>query len=286
MNDEQILAELRGLEIETPSWGYGNSGTRFHVYPVAGRRAHGLGADRRRRPRPPPDRRVPERRRPHPVGPGRRLAGAEGLRRGAGREDRSGQPEPLRRGRVPARQRLPSGSRGAPPRARPLPRVRRDRRAGRLLGAQPLAGRRDELPGPGRPARALRAAHGVPGGAVRRPPGGNAPSRRVQVLRARLLQHRPAGLGHGRARLPPARPAGPGARGHRPPRAGDERGADRRAPARRGAARRLPLQQPQVRGRRPDRRLDRPLRALPHHARARGRPRPTRPPPRRPEASR
>ncbi len=36
MNDEQILAELRGLEIETPSWGYGNSGTRFHVYPWPG----------------------------------------------------------------------------------------------------------------------------------------------------------------------------------------------------------------------------------------------------------
>ena len=36
MNDEQILAELRSLEIETPSWGYGNSGTRFHVYPWPG----------------------------------------------------------------------------------------------------------------------------------------------------------------------------------------------------------------------------------------------------------
>lgn len=27
---------LRSLEIETPSWGYGNSGTRFHVYPWPG----------------------------------------------------------------------------------------------------------------------------------------------------------------------------------------------------------------------------------------------------------
>jgi L-rhamnose isomerase/sugar isomerase len=36
MNDEVILDQLRRLEIETPSWGYGNSGTRFHVYPWPG----------------------------------------------------------------------------------------------------------------------------------------------------------------------------------------------------------------------------------------------------------
>jgi L-rhamnose isomerase / sugar isomerase len=36
MSDETVLAELRRLEIETPSWGYGNSGTRFHVYPWPG----------------------------------------------------------------------------------------------------------------------------------------------------------------------------------------------------------------------------------------------------------
>jgi L-rhamnose isomerase/sugar isomerase len=36
VSDEQVLAELRRLEIETPSWGYGNSGTRFHVYPWPG----------------------------------------------------------------------------------------------------------------------------------------------------------------------------------------------------------------------------------------------------------
>jgi L-rhamnose isomerase/sugar isomerase len=33
---EATLAELRLLEIETPSWGYGNSGTRFHVFPWPG----------------------------------------------------------------------------------------------------------------------------------------------------------------------------------------------------------------------------------------------------------
>jgi L-rhamnose isomerase / sugar isomerase len=34
--DDNVLAELRRLEIETPSWGYGNSGTRFHVFPWPG----------------------------------------------------------------------------------------------------------------------------------------------------------------------------------------------------------------------------------------------------------
>jgi L-rhamnose isomerase / sugar isomerase len=36
MHHEDVLAALRELEIETPSWGYGNSGTRFHVYPWPG----------------------------------------------------------------------------------------------------------------------------------------------------------------------------------------------------------------------------------------------------------
>ena len=36
MNEREVLARLRGLELETPSWGYGNSGTRFHVYPWPG----------------------------------------------------------------------------------------------------------------------------------------------------------------------------------------------------------------------------------------------------------
>jgi L-rhamnose isomerase / sugar isomerase len=36
MDESSVLARLRTLEIETPSWGYGNSGTRFHVYPWPG----------------------------------------------------------------------------------------------------------------------------------------------------------------------------------------------------------------------------------------------------------
>src|SRR6266576_1985664 len=33
MNGDAVFSRLDVLEIETPSWGYGNSGTRFHVYP-------------------------------------------------------------------------------------------------------------------------------------------------------------------------------------------------------------------------------------------------------------
>jgi L-rhamnose isomerase/sugar isomerase len=36
MDEHQVLEHLRGLQIETPSWGFGNSGTRFHVYPWPG----------------------------------------------------------------------------------------------------------------------------------------------------------------------------------------------------------------------------------------------------------
>jgi L-rhamnose isomerase / sugar isomerase len=36
MDEASALEQLRRLEIETPSWGYGNSGTRFHVYPWPG----------------------------------------------------------------------------------------------------------------------------------------------------------------------------------------------------------------------------------------------------------
>jgi L-rhamnose isomerase/sugar isomerase len=36
MDAGAVLERLQLLEIETPSWGYGNSGTRFHVYPWPG----------------------------------------------------------------------------------------------------------------------------------------------------------------------------------------------------------------------------------------------------------
>jgi len=36
VDEQHLLDRLRELAIETPSWGYGNSGTRFHVYPWPG----------------------------------------------------------------------------------------------------------------------------------------------------------------------------------------------------------------------------------------------------------
>src|SRR5437868_12944672 len=36
MSENAVLDRLAALEVETPSWGYGNSGTRFHVYPWPG----------------------------------------------------------------------------------------------------------------------------------------------------------------------------------------------------------------------------------------------------------
>jgi L-rhamnose isomerase/sugar isomerase len=36
MDERALLDRLRGLELETPSWGYGNAGTRFHVFPWPG----------------------------------------------------------------------------------------------------------------------------------------------------------------------------------------------------------------------------------------------------------
>ncbi len=106
----------------------------------------------------------------------------------------------------------------------------------------------------GRVYAELPARAGVPG--------------RVQVLRARLLRDRPRRLGQRAADLPQARRAREGARRPRPPRAGHEHRADRRLPGRRGPARRLSLQQPQVRRRRPDRRLGEPVRAVPDLRRA------------------
>ena len=261
MDEAAVVERLKALEIETPSWGYGNSGTRFHVYPWPGaaRNVHERIAD---------------------AALVHRLTGCcpsvalhipwdavddygelRALRGRAGDPARRDQPEPVRRRRLPPRQPLPPGRRSARRRGPALPRLRRDREGGRLDAGQPLARRRDELPGSGRPARPPHPADRRARAGLRSPAGRDEAAGRIQVLRAGVLLDRPSRLGHGGARLPPARPAGTGAGRHRPPPAGHEHRADRRRPARRGAARRLPLQQPQVRGRRPDRRLGRPVRA-------------------------
>ena len=269
MSDERVLDELRRLEIETPSWGYGNSGTRFHVYPWPGA-ARNVWE------------RIDDAALVH------RLTGVcpsvavhipwdrvddwsalkahaeqRGIRIGAVNPNLFGEDD-YRLGSV----------------CNPDPAVRRralDHCLECVAIAQEVGSTIISLwladgtnyPGQDDLRSPLRPAHRVARGALRRATRWHAPARRVQVLRARLLQHRSPRLGHGRARLPPTRPAGAGARRHGPPRPGHERRADRRAPPGRRPARRLPLQQPQVRRRRPHGRGDRPVRALPHHARAR-----------------
>ncbi len=132
-------------------------------------------------------------------------------------------------------------------------------------GQDDIAARQDRLArGPRRRLRAPR----------RRP----ADAARVQAVRAVLLHHRRARLGHGPAALPGARRQGAGRRRHRPPRAGREHRVHRRAAAQGGQARRLRLQQPLLRRRRPDGRRRRPVPAVPHHARGRQGRRPLRGP--------
>ena len=93
----------------------------------------------------------------------------------------------------------------------------------------------------------------------------------VQVLRAGVLPHGRAGLGHVvRARSRPRRP-GHGLPRHRPPRARHQHRVHRRPAAAAREAGLLRLQQPLLRRRRPDRRRGRPVPALPDPGR--GRPR-------------
>ncbi len=80
----RVLDVLREQRIETPSWGYGNSGTRFKVFPQ-----EGVPRPRRRRSTTPHrasvHRRGAERRPAHPVGQGRRLRRAGEVRGRPGR---------------------------------------------------------------------------------------------------------------------------------------------------------------------------------------------------------
>jgi hypothetical protein len=97
----------------------------------------------------------------------------------------------------------------------PTPGVRRDRRRGRRAVRLDLARRRDQLPGSGRHQGPAGAAERGARAGLRRAAGGRRDAGRVQAVRARLLHHRPAGLGDRIHDLPPPRAAGQGAGGHR-----------------------------------------------------------------------
>ncbi len=228
MDERTCSTGCAALEIETPSWGYGNSGTRFHVFPWPGaartveERIADAGA------RPPPDGLLPERRAAHPLGCGRRLRGARAACRG-----------PRACGSAPS-TRTSSATTSTASAASAI-RTRRSARERCDIAASASRSREQvgstiislwladgtNYRGPGRPARPARAARAGPRRALRGAARRHAAARRVQVLRARVLQHRPARLGHRRAPLPASRPAGAGPRRHGPPPAGDERRADR-----------------------------------------------------------
>ena len=251
-----------------------NSGTRFHVYPWPGaaRDVHERIADAALVHRLTGC--CPTRRAPHPVGPRSTTAAScaatprsSGIRIGAINPNLFGDDD-YRLGSLchPDARRPRAG-------ARALPRVRRDRgsRSARPILSLWLADGTN-YPGQDDLRDAPRASRRRARGAVRAAAGRACGcSSSTSSSSRRFYSTDLPDWGTAALRLPAPRPAGAGARRHRPPSAGDEHRADRRAPARGGAARRLPLQQPQVRRRRPDRRRDRPVRAVPDHARDRAR---------------
>src|SRR6266545_3447153 len=88
----------------------------------------------------------------------------------------------------------------------------------RVAGYQALVRRRHELPGAGRHSRPAGTARGRPAGDVRPARRRPADPAGVQALRARLLHHGRAGLGHRVPALRRARAQGAGGHRHRPPR--------------------------------------------------------------------
>ena len=267
-----VLAGSAALEIETPSWGYGNSGTRFHVFPWPGRRADRPGAHRRRRARPPADRLLPVGRAAHPVGRGRRLGDAA---RATPRRRASASARSTRTSSRTDEYRLGSLCHpDAGVRAQALEHCRECVEIAEQVGStrhQPLARRRHELPGPGRPARprtrgCSTALEELYARAARRACGCSS-----STSSSSRPSTAPTSPDWGTAALV-CRRLGPQAQvlvdtGHHPQGTNIEQIVALLLG--RGAARRLPLQQPQVRRRRPDRRLDRPVRAVPDHARDR-----------------
>ena len=167
-----MLDRLRSLEIETPSWGYGNSGTRFHVFPWPGAArnvwekladaalVHELTGVCPSVAIHVPWDRVDD------WGELRRHAEGLGVRIGAVNPNLFGDDD----------YRLGSLCHpDAAIRAKALEHCLECveiAEGGRLDDHQPLARGRDELPRPGRPARAARAAHRGAAGAVRPLPAG------------------------------------------------------------------------------------------------------------------
>ena len=192
-----------------------------------------------------------------PLGQGRGLRRAAGVRRRTGHDAGHDQLQHLPGRRVQVRLPHPRRQVRAASGDRPPSRVHRRHARHRLEGDEDLAGRRHELrrsgldPGPSGPPG------GVPPGDLPGPRGRRAPGAGVQVLRAGVLSHRCSGLGHEPAALPGPRREGPGGARHRPSRPRHQHRVHRRPAAAPEPAGRLRLQLPQLRGRRSHRRAPR-----------------------------
>ena len=261
------------LAIETPSWGYGDSGTRFATFQQPGRprdvferiddaaEVHRLTGT------------APAVALHFPWDAVDDLGAAACAHRGARPAGRRGEPEPVPGPRLQAR--LDHPSRRRPCAARRPTTCSSASRSRRALGST---------------AQSLWFADGTnyPGqDDLRRAPRAGCSTRSSEVYAALpaeqelLLEYKPfepafyaTDLADWGSSLLTCLKLGDRAKvlvdlGHHLH--GDEHRADRRDPARRGPARRLPLQQPQVRRRRPDRRLGQPVRAVPDLLRARRR---------------
>ena len=223
-----VEARLRELVIETPSWGYGDSGTRFGTFPQPGRprdvferiddaaevqRLTGTaGAVALHFPWDEVD----------DYGALREHIEARGLKVGAVNPNLF-QDDDYKLGSV----------------THPDARVREKAVAhlveclgiaadARLDRAVAVARRRHQLPGPGRPPRPPRPAARVALAGLCAAAGRPGAAGRVQALRAGVLRHRPRRLGLRAADLPEARRPRARADRPRPPRPGREHRADRR----------------------------------------------------------
>ena len=118
------------------------------------------------------------------------------VRRGARRPARHDQQQHLPGRRLQARQPHPQRPGRASEGDRPPPRVHRRHGRDRIARPQDLARRRHQLPGPGRHARPPGPTRRVARDDLRPDRRGPATRARVQVLRAGVLPHRRARLGH------------------------------------------------------------------------------------------
>ena len=249
-----------------PSWAVGTGGTRFGRFPGGGEPRDTVREDRRRRRAQRPHRRQPHGQPARAVGrprPGRGRRRAAPPRGRPGRRVRRhelqhvpGQPldHPRRRRVLQVRQPGQHRRGGAAGGHRPQPLRHRPRPGARVAGADRVAGRRHEPPGPGQLPRPVRAGAGRAGRDLRPPARRLGDVHRAQALRAGLLLVGEQRLGHLAAAGPGHRRPGQVPGRPRPPPAQHQHRAGGVAPGHGGPAGRLPLQRLEVRRRRPHRR--------------------------------